>query len=65
MPAGEVSPRYTEGAYGETPGESQEPIALLSPIAELEATVEFEDATIKARLLLPILSTDANRLLAR
>ncbi len=57
-----ITPYYGEGVYGETPA-NNEPSKIVTPIAELDAVANFGNSNATVRLLSPILSSDANRLL--
>lgn len=55
-----VTPYYCEGVFGDTP-RNDEPPMVIAPIAELQAVGDFRNT--KARIVAPILSSEANRLL--
>jgi hypothetical protein len=60
-----ITPYYMEGTYGEEPKQGRAPANTLTPIAELEATAEFENGTLQIQLVSPIVSTEIKRLLPR
>jgi hypothetical protein len=57
-----ITPYYSEGVYGEVP-KNNEPSRFVTPIAELEAVVDFGASNATVRLLSPIISPEVNRLL--
>jgi hypothetical protein len=59
-----ITPFYGEGIYGETP-KDDEPPKWVVPVAELEAVADFGNTNAVLRMLSPILSSDATRLLAK
>lgn len=59
-----VTPYYGEGVYGEAPTNGESPNIVI-PIAELEAVASFGNSNATVRLLSPILSSEAVRLLEK
>jgi hypothetical protein len=57
-----ITPYYSEGRFGETPTNDL-PSEIIEPIAELEAVADFGSSNITVRLLSPIISSEAARLL--
>ena len=57
-----ITPYYGEGIYGEAPTNGELP-TIVTPIAELEAVANLGNSNATVRLLSPILSTEAIRLL--
>lgn len=57
-----ITPYYMEGIYREAPT-NDEPPQLIAPIAEIEAIADFGNSNSNVRLLAPITSADADRLL--
>jgi len=57
-----ITPYYGEGIYGEAPTNG-EPSKIVTPIAQLEAVAEFGNSSADVKLLAPILSSEANKLL--
>ena len=60
-----ITPRFSEGVFGELPKETNEAVKLLSPMAELEAVAEFENSSLTATIVSPILASDVKRLLSK
>lgn len=58
----EITPYYGEGIYGEAPTNG-EPSKIVTPIAQLEAVADFGHSNTTVKLLAPILSFEANKLL--
>jgi len=58
-----ITPYYREGTWGEMPTNG-EPLRLITPIAEIEAIADFGTSNGNVRLFSPIISADADRLLA-
>lgn len=57
-----ITPYYSEGIYGESPT-NDEPPKIVIPIAELDAIADFGNSNAPVKLLAPILSSEANKLL--
>jgi hypothetical protein len=57
-----ITPYYIEGRLGETPTNDSPP-EIIEPIAELEAVADFGSSNAFVRLLSPIVSSEASRLL--
>jgi hypothetical protein len=57
-----ITPYYSEGVYGESPTNNESP-KVVTPIAKLEAVVDFGKSNTTVRLLSPIVSSDVTRLL--
>src|SRR5208337_524263 len=57
-----ITPYYGEGVYGEAPT-NNEPSRFVTSIAELEAVADVGNSNVTVRLLSPIMSSEANRLL--
>ncbi len=60
-----ITPRFMEGVFGELPKETNGAEKLLSPMAELEAVAEFENSSLTATIVTPILASDVTRLLSK
>ena len=59
-----ITPYYGEGIYGEAPTNGESP-KIVVPIAEIEAIADFGNSNATVRLLSPILSSEASRLLGK
>lgn len=59
-----ITPRYFEGVFGEIPTNDVPP-EFITPFADLEAIADFGNSNATVRLFSPILSSEANRLLAK
>lgn len=57
-----ITPYYIEGTYGEAPTNDDSP-KIVMPIAQLEAVADFGNSNAAVKLLAPILSSEANKLL--
>jgi hypothetical protein len=57
-----ITPYYGEGIFGEIPT-NDAPCEFVTPFAELQAVADFGDSNAAVRLVAPILSSEANRLL--
>ena len=57
-----ITPYYREGVYGDM-ADSSEPPETIAPFAELEAVADFGNSSVTVKLLTPILSTEASKLL--
>lgn len=57
-----ITPYYGEGVYGRAPT-NNEPIKIVTPIAELEVVADFGGSNTTVKLLSPILSAEVARLL--
>jgi hypothetical protein len=57
-----ITPYYGEGIYGEMPTNG-EPSKIATPIAQLEAIADFGSSNATVKLFVPILASEANRLL--
>jgi hypothetical protein len=57
-----VTPYYREGVYGDMTTDN-EPPPTITPFAELEAVADFGNSSVTVKLLTPILSTEASKLL--
>jgi hypothetical protein len=57
-----ITPYYGEGVFGELPT-NDEPPKYFPPFAELAAVADFGNSNLTVRLLSPVLSSDATRLL--
>ena len=57
-----ITPYYGEDIYGEVP-KNGEPPGIVTPIAQLEAVADFGNSSATVKLLAPILSSEANKLL--
>lgn len=55
---------YMEGIFGETPPNGELP-QMITPVAEIKGIADFGNSNDTVRLLVPVLSWDANRLLAK
>jgi hypothetical protein len=58
-----ITPYYREGTFGEVPTNDVPP-EFVTPLAELEAVADFGTSNADVRLLAPVLSSEANRLLS-
>lgn len=58
-----ITPFYTEGDYGEVPMDNDPPTTV-APIAQLEAIANYGTSNVVVRLLSPVLSSQANRLVS-
>jgi hypothetical protein len=57
-----ITANYTEGVMGEVPT-NDAPSEFITPFAELEAVADFGNSNATVRLVSPIISSEANRLL--
>jgi hypothetical protein len=57
-----ITPYYGEGVFGEVPT-NDVPAQFATPFAELEAVADFGNSNTPVRLLVPIIVSEANRLL--
>jgi len=57
-----ITPYYGEGILGEIPS-NDAPCEFVTPFAELEAVADFGGSNAAVRLVVPILSSEANRLM--
>jgi hypothetical protein len=59
-----ITPYYGEGILGEIPT-NDAPCEFVTPFAELQCFADFGDSNAMVRLVAPILSSEANRLLGK
>jgi hypothetical protein len=59
-----VTPYYNEGILGEIPT-NDAPCEFVIPFAELQCLADFGDSNVTVRLIAPILSSEASRLLKK
>jgi hypothetical protein len=59
-----ITPYYGEGIYGGA-STNDEPVRIVTPIAQLEAVADFGSSNVTVRLLSPILSSEVSRLLEK
>lgn len=57
-----ITPYYIEGIYGKAP-KNAEPPDVVTPIAQLDAVADFGNSNATVRLLAPIISSEAKKLL--